>query len=339
VEPVTHALTSLALARVMRKRLPRFGAAILIVSGVAADLDYVSYFAGPGALLRFHRAVLHSLPSSLVLVSMTAGVFCWMNRRFPAKKSALPLPFIDAFTFACLGTSWHLLLDLSSAEGVQLIWPFRLGSFAWNLTPNFDLWILLLLITGLLLPALFRLISEEIGERKNTEGLCRGASITVLLLFAYLGARGILHRHAVDLLYSREFHGRTPVFAGAFPQPGSPFNWRGVVFTDSTVEGLFFSLAPGAQFDPDRSQTLFKPQDSPALEAGEQTAAAGIFLNYARFPLASVYPLENGSRFELRDLQFARDDTSPANIIVRVDFDDSLRIKREEFLFASSRNR
>jgi inner membrane protein len=339
LEPVTHALTSLALARVTQKRLPRFGTAILIVSGVAADLDYFIYFAGPAAFLRFHRAVLHSLLGSAALVFLIAAGFCWVDRRSPAKKSALPLPFIAAFTFACLGASWHLMLDLSSAEGVQLLWPFRASSFAWNLTTNLDLWILILLVAGLLMPELFRLVREEIGERKNNEGVRRVASITMLLLCAYLGARGILHRRAVDLLYSREFHGRAPVFVGAFPQHGSPFNWRGIVLTDSTIEELHFSLAPGAQFDPDRSQSLFKPQASPALEAGEQTEAARIFLIYARFPLASIYPLENGSRFELRDLQFARDDTSRANIMVRVDFDDSLRIKRQDLLFATSRNR
>ena len=105
MEPVTHALTSLALARATQKHLPRFGTAILIVSGVAVDLDYVSYFSGPGAFLRFHRAVLHSLPGILVLVSVIAGVFCWMNRKFPAKKPTVPLPFIAAFTFAYLAGS------------------------------------------------------------------------------------------------------------------------------------------------------------------------------------------------------------------------------------------
>lgn len=339
MEPVTHALTSLAQARATQKRLPRFGTAILIVSGVAADLDYLSYFGGPGAFLHFHRAVLHSLLGSAVFVSVIAAGFCWMDRRLAAKKSPLRLPFIAAATFAGLGASWHLMLDLSSGEGVQLLWPFRVSSFAWNLTTNFDVWILILLLAGLLLPGLFRLVSEEIGERKNAEGMRRGAVITFLFLVAYLGARGLLHRHAVDLLYSREFHGRAPVFAGAFPQSGSPFNWRGVVFTDSTIEEVNVSLAPGAEFDPDRSQTHFKPQESPALDAGEQTASARKFLDYARFPLASVYPLENGSRFELHDLQFAPDDTSPANIFVRVDFDSSLRIKREEFRFASTRNR
>jgi membrane-bound metal-dependent hydrolase YbcI (DUF457 family) len=339
VEAVTHALTSLALARAAQKRLPRFGTAILVVSGVAADLDYLSYFAGPAAFLRFHRATLHSLIGSAVLVAAIATIFWLMDRRVTAKNLTLRLPFIAAVTFASLGVACHLVLDTTSGEAVQFLWPFRVSSAAWNFTTNFDLWILILLIVGLLLPGLFRMVSEEIGERKNTDGRRRGAVITFLLLIAYLGARGILHRNATDRLYSREYRGRTPVLAGAFPKSGSPFNWRGVVVTDTTIEEVGVSLAPGAEVDPDRSQTHFKPQRSAALEAGEHTATARLFLEYARFPFASIYPFENGSRFELHDLQFAADDIRAANIFVRVDFDDNLRIRHEEFLFAPLKNR
>ena len=339
MEPVTHALASLALARATQRRLPRFGTAILVISGVAADLDYLSYFAGPGAFLRFHRAVLHSLAGSVVLVLVVAALFCWMDRQLRAKRPALPLPFIAAFTFASLGASWHLLLDFSSGEAAQLFWPLRVRSAAWNLTTNFDIWILILLASGLLLPELFKLIGQEIGERGNAQGPRRSADITLLLLLVYLGTRGLLHRRAEEMLLSRDYRGRAPVFAGAFPQQGSPFHWRGVVLTESTIEELNFSLAPGAQFDPDRSGTHFKPEVSPALEVGERTVTARTFLNYAQFPLASVYPLDDGSRFELRDLRFALDDMSPANILVQVDIDNNLRIKHEEFLFPSSRRR
>jgi membrane-bound metal-dependent hydrolase YbcI (DUF457 family) len=338
MEPVTHALTSLALTRAARERLPRFGTAILIVSGVAPDLDYLSYFAGPGSFLRFHRAVTHSLVGSAALVLLIALVFCCMDRRFAAKKPPLRLAFTAAITFAWLGAGWHLLLDLTSGEAVQWAWPFRVTSSAWDIAANFDLWILILLVAGLLMPGLFRLVSQEIGERKSAGGLGRGAVITLLLLVTYLGARGVLHRSAVDLLSSREYRGRSPVSVGALPEPGSPFQWRGVVFTDTTVEEVNLSLLPGAEFDPDRSQTHFKPQPSPALDAGEQSAIARTFLKYARFPLASVYPLENDVRFELRDLQFARDVMRPANILALVDFDDNLRIKREEFFYATSRS-
>jgi hypothetical protein len=323
----------------MQKRLPPFGTAILIVSGVAADLDYLSYLAGPAAFLRFHRAVLHSFLGTTVLVFTIAAVFCWMNRRFTVKSNLPRLSLLAAITLASLGALGHLALDLTSGEGVHFFWPLRVSPAAWNLARNFDLWILILLVAGLLLPGLLRLVSEEIGGRKDTEGLRRGAAITLLLMIAYLGARGILHHNAIDRLYSREYRGRAPVLAGAFPDSGSPFKWRGVVVTDTTIEEVIVSVTPGAEFDPDRSQTHFKPQRSAALDAGAQTRTVALFLKYARFPLASVYPFESGDRFELRDLQFPADDTSPVNIFVRVDLENNLRVEREQFLYASMKNR
>lgn len=339
MEPVTHALTSLALARATRKRLPPFGTCILLASGVAPDLDYLSYFGGPESFLQFHRAVLHSIVGSALLVFSIAFIFFWMARRRAARRPVPPLPFIAAFAFTCLGTSWHLLLDFSSGEAVQLFWPFRVSSAAWNFTPSIDPWIFLLLAAGLLLPGLFRLVNEEIGERQPAAGGHRAAIIALSLQLAYIGARGLLHHRAVDLLLSREYRGRAPVFAGAFPRSLSPLAWRGVVFTDGTIEDVNVSLAPGAEFNPDRSLTRYKPEDSAALAAGELTSTSKKFLDYARFPLASVYPVENGQRFELHDLQFSPGDRNPANIFVRVDFDSSLRVTRKEFLFAFSRTR
>jgi membrane-bound metal-dependent hydrolase YbcI (DUF457 family) len=338
VEPVTHALSSLVLARAVEHRLPRFGAMMLLVSGVVADLDYLSYFGGAGAFLKFHRAVLHSLHGSAVLILGVAAFFFWLDRKVPAKKAYLPLRFVAAISFCCLGVAWHLVLDFCSGEPVQLFWPFRVTSSAWNFGPNFDPWILALVLAGLMLPQLFRLVNEEIAGHKSRGGR-RGALITLGLLLAYLSARGLLHRRAEDLLRSREYHGRTPVFVGAFPKSISPFEWRGVVFTDDSIEELELSLAPGAEFDADRSLSHLKPEESPALDAGESTSIAKQFLEYARFPLASVSPLENGTRFELRDLQFAREDISPANIFVRVDFDPNMQVKQAEYLFASSRRR
>ena len=75
MEPVTHALTSLLLARAGQKHLPRFGMAMLIISGTAADLDYLSYFGGASVFLRFHRAVLHSLLGSAFVAAIVATLF------------------------------------------------------------------------------------------------------------------------------------------------------------------------------------------------------------------------------------------------------------------------
>ena len=335
MEAITHALTSLAVARAVGNRLPRFGTAMLVVAGVVADLDSLSYFGGAGAYLKFHRALLHSLLGSLVMIIAIAVVFWWVDRRFPAKKTIGHTGFETAIAFCCLGAACHLLFDLFSGEAVQLLWPFRVTSFAWNFAADFDPWILALLVAGLLLPPLLRLVSEEIGVRTTSSGR-RGALITLGFLLTYMGVRGILRDRAAELLRSRDYHGQAPIIVGAFPNAISPFEWRGVVFTDDSIEELEVSLMAGAEFDPDRSVTHRKPEESPALDAGESTPVAKRFLEYARFPLASVSPLENGYRFELRDLQFARDNRNAANIIVHVDFDAGMHIREAEYRFASS---
>ena len=343
MEPFTHAFTSLALARAGPKHLPRFGTAMLIASGLAPDLDYASYFGGPEAFLRYHRTALHSVAGSAVMACAMAGAFCALDKKFPSKravqgKTFAPLAFAPALVTCATGAAGHLLLDLSSGVGVQWLWPFRARWTGWDLAENFDPWILLLLVAGFLLPLLFGLVGEEVGERRKGPKGSRAAVATLLLLAAYMGARANLRAQAVDLLLSREYHGRVPLSAGAFPESATPLDWRGVVVTDNTIEEVEVPLGPGAAFDPDRSLTHHKPDDSPALDAGEKTAAAARFLTYARFPLASVGRLEDGYRVEVRDLRFASGDTEPANVFVRVDFDSGLQIRREDFRFASSPN-
>jgi hypothetical protein len=143
-----------------------------------------------------------------------------------------------------------------------------------DLLRDFDFWILMFLVVGLLLPMLIRLVSEEIGERKKrTSG--RGSAIAALvLILAYVGTRGILHGRAVDLLESHDYHGRVALAVGAFPNSTSPLEWRGVVSTDNTIEEIGVPFGVGGEFDPEHSGTQYKPDDSPVLAAGEQTAAA-----------------------------------------------------------------
>ena len=110
MEPFTHAFTSLALARAGGRRLPRFGTAMLIASGLAADLDYASYLSGPGAFLRYHRTVLHSLAGSALMAGAIAGACCALDKRFPANnpvqgKTCAPLKFAPALAVCAAGAA------------------------------------------------------------------------------------------------------------------------------------------------------------------------------------------------------------------------------------------
>ena len=340
MEPVTHALTSLAFARAGQRRLPRFGTAMLIVSGVAPDLDYLSYFGGAHYFIRFHRTVLHSLAGSALMACALAGIFCALDRKYPRRTAAIeqsfpPLSFRGALVVCAIGAAGHLLLDLASGVGVQLFWPFKTHWSEWDLVTNFDLWILLLLAAGLLLPLLFKLVNEEVGEQKKRTGRLAGF-ITLLLLAGYFGEKANLHSQAVDLLLAREYHGRIPLSAGAFPEGSAPFDWRGVVATDDTMETIDVQVGLNQPFDSNSSITHYKPQDSPALELGQKSPATAQFLEYARFPIGRVQHVEADYRFEVRDLRFEADDNELANVLLRIDYDSRLQVRREEFRFASS---
>jgi membrane-bound metal-dependent hydrolase YbcI (DUF457 family) len=339
VEPVTHALTSLALARAGQRQLPRYGTAILLVAGVAPELDYASYFGGAGAFLRLDRSVLHSIAGGAVAACATAGAFWAVHNRSSRDTAARsPLRFSAALLVAVIGVTGNVLLDLASGTGVQLLWPFHIHKYAWNLLANLDPWILILLLAGLLLPELLRLVSEEIGERqKRVRG--RTAAILVLsAIAAYVGARAVLHREAMDLLTSRDYHGQSPLSAAAFPSSTSPVEWRGVVATRDTIEEAHVPLGPGAEFDAERTATHYKPEDSTALDVGERAEATEMYLEYARFPLARVSRLEDGYRIEVHDLQFPLEDRNPANTFARVDVDSRLHVVQQQILFVSSPN-
>jgi membrane-bound metal-dependent hydrolase YbcI (DUF457 family) len=339
VEPLTHALTSLALARTAQKKLPRYGTALLLVSGLAPDLDYASYFASPFAFLRLHRSVLHSLAGgSLTALLVAAGFYFFdrlRDRRQASANGRLQLSFASAFVFCGIGIAAHILLDVASGIGVQLLWPFRGAWYEWDLAASLDPWIWVLLLAGLLLPQLFRLVNEEIGERKKRTGAV-GAAIALILLAGYLGFRADFHGRAVDLLLSREYHRRAALAAGAFPSATNPFDWRGVVITDATAELLDVPLGLNANFDPDSALTMYKPQESPPLAAGQSTPGARFFLSYTAFPFAEINHREADTRFELRDLRFSSSDTSPENIFYRVELNSALQVRSTEFVFASS---
>jgi membrane-bound metal-dependent hydrolase YbcI (DUF457 family) len=341
VEPFTHAFTSLALARAGGRRMPRFSATMMIVAGLAPDLDYATYFGGASAFMRFHRTVLHSIAGSFVVAFAVAAIFCAIDRKYPQRKKSFsqaiaPLRFGPAFAVSAIGAAGHLLLDLFSGVGLQLLWPFRAQWIGWEVIGDLDLWVFLLLVLGLLLPLLLGLVNEEVGAQKKGSGGQRAAIVTLVLISAYFGWRADLHSRAIDLLLSREYHGRIALSAAAFPASSSPYQWRGLVETDNTMELLDVGLRD--DFDSNRSDSLFKPQPSRALAAGEDSTAARAFLRYAKVPFANVQPREAGFRVEIHDLRFAGGDYQPANIFVRLDYNSQVQLQRQGFFFASDPN-
>ncbi|MGA8100560.1 MAG: metal-dependent hydrolase [Candidatus Acidiferrales bacterium] len=336
MDPATHTLFSLALARAGASRLTRGATGLLIVSGVAADLDLLSYFGGPNTFYRFHGTLLHSVTGSCLLALAIAGLAMFLDRCRAAQRppGTPPLRFPGVLAACAIGCGGHLILDGFGDNPMRLWWPFYNRWWCLNFTATFALWIFLILLAGAALPALFRLINEEIGERKKGPQISKGAVAALLLVAAAIGWRGWMHRRAEDLLFSRQYHGAAPVRAAAFPEIVTPLAWRGVVATDNSLETLEVSFAPGSVFDPDRSIREYKPDPSPALDAAERTATAQLFLAYAQFPAASFQQADDGYRLVLRDLRYASDVHGLPHLIAEIDLDLHVRVTREGLRFA-----
>ncbi|MGB6431588.1 MAG: metal-dependent hydrolase [Candidatus Acidiferrales bacterium] len=343
MEPITQVLASVALARCGFKRVTPLALPIIVTAGLAPELDWLSVFGGARMFLEAHRTATDSLVGIVVLAALIAATFVVIGRRLGkpvgqnrAEASSAPtnsLRFAPAFFAALAGGGLHVLLDLTNSYGVKLLWPFSARWFAWDLTASLDPWILFLLLAGLLVPALFRMITEEIGAKSKRKSVDRGAVVALALVAAFCSGRLILQKRATAMIAAREYHGEAANTAEAFPQSASPLAWSGVVDTDDTIDEVDVSFAAGATFDPESARVFYKAEASPALEAAQQSDVGAAFLKFARFPLARVEGLGDGHRVMLRDLRFDTGPRAERNVFAEIDVDASNQVTQEKFLF------
>jgi membrane-bound metal-dependent hydrolase YbcI (DUF457 family) len=298
----------------------------MLAAGTIADIDMLSKFAGPSAFLTFYRTCFHSLLAAL-LFSLLITLPFLLRKCEPKDEQPSPLPiFLAVFAASIL----HLLLDLCQSTGVELLWPFSSRRFALDWLPNVDFWILGILLAGILLPALSRLVTEEIGAKAKGPRGKVGASLALACILLYIVLRFVLHGNALAALESRTYHGESPRKAAAFPESSSPFRWQGIVETASALHDVEIEVGPGASFDPDSAITSYKPESSPALDAARDTPAARRFLQVARFPKATVEKTPDGFHITLRAFPYNRDASSGWRVNAIIDTDPGSKILSQE---------
>ncbi|HYA97274.1 MAG TPA: metal-dependent hydrolase [Methylomirabilota bacterium] len=329
MDVLTHVLASFALTKLFFPRVPPEVLLAALLAGTAADVDRLSVFAGPAVFFGAYRTYTHSILAAVMIaaVAAVAAPFLWR------KKGRAGFPFARTLRVTGLAAIFHLATDVFDSDGATALWPFRGTRFALDWVATFDTWILATLLAGILVPVLFRLVTEEIGARSKAPGGRVGALIALIAITFYLAGRGVLHANAEVLLDARTYRGESPRRAAAFAESVSVFEWKAIVETERALYQVNVSAKPGAAFFPDAAAAIYKPEGSAALDAARDSEAARRFLSLAEFPRATIQKTAGGYSCNFRDLRYAATGETETAVAVQVVLGPDGKVLHDEFVW------
>jgi inner membrane protein len=213
----------------------------------------------------------------------------------------------------------HILLDWTNSYGVRPFFPFNprwyAGSFMFIAEPV--LWGLFLL--ALVMPWLLGLTDREIGARR-AKYRGRGWAIFALAGMAALWAwRWTEHSQARALLNNTQVASAPVTRTAIEPYPINPFRWHFILETPRFYQTGEVNSSTGTIDSDQQSDLLFKPENTPAVEAAKGTFLGKVYLDWGQWavirdvgqePIEGLEPPHlTGSRtwttVEFSDLRFA----------------------------------
>ncbi len=338
MENLTHTLVGVALSQAGLKRLTPYATLSLIIGANLPDIDVVARMESTATYLKYHRGITHSFVGVTVL-GLALAVAVWGAVHLAAKIRRRPPPnlkILPLFLVCWVGTAGHLLLDFTNSYGVRPFLPFSGRWIAWDVMYVFDPILLLALFGGLILPALFRLISEEVGAKKSERRW--GAVAVLVFLIAWWGLRVVTHRRALEMLEDQSSYGpETVISRGVFPSPANPFFWNGIVETRAAFYSVPLNLLDSGSTGTLRVFRKRPPQGKliPVFAAAEKTQTFQIFSDFARYPWSVGFNDPEGFTVEVRDLRFLPATRDRQGFIITIELDRNLAVVREEFAFDS----
>jgi inner membrane protein len=310
LEPITHFLTGACLGRAGLNRTTALATATVTLAAEAPDLDVFGNFKGPVFGFAHHRGFTHSFLGLFLVSALVVGFIylIWRLRGRKIKNPELPPRWGLLFLYAYLAGLTHILLDFTNNYGVRPFWPFSEKWYSWDIVFIADPVLVLFLLAGLLLPAFFGLIDEDMGVRSKGPKGRIGAILALLGVVAVWGVRDYEHRRAVNALKAYVYDKAEPIRASAYPNWWNPFSWNGVVETqDFYATTLVDSLQP--EVDPNAEmQILYKPQETPVTLAAKNSRLGRAYLDWAQYPITETEPIESphpGYIVRFMDLRFS----------------------------------
>lgn len=326
MDNLTHSLFGATLGRTPLGRAGRGTTATLIVASNAPDVDIVATVGGTLKYLEWHRGVTHGPLGLIVLAIASAaivrGAIALKDRFRPAAPVAddtnardkATAPFHMLVAVACVAIGFHVLMDLPTSYGTRALSPFSWRWYAIEWMPIIDVYLWIVLISGLYL------------GRVSAEARRRNALIVLTFVALIYGVRGFMHHEAIDLaprLFGPTLPPRCdpppadPPLLDAWPKPEasppaipgkrclveiaaiptflSPFDWRIVAQMSNSYEIHDVNLLDGRLRQGDGEENVFWRQSlrypniwTPEVRQAAATKSGQVFLGFSRFPAARV---------------------------------------------------
>lgn len=338
MEPLTHFFTGACVGRAGLNRKTAYATLAATLAAEAADIDIFWGFRGPVEELKHHRGITHTFVAIPVVAGVVVGAV-WLLHRWNERRRlrhlatahlepGAPIPhrleprlvhwgwlYLTAF----LAASTHILLDWTNNYGVRPFFPFNPrwyeGSFMFIAEPI--LWALFLI--ALVLPGLLALTDREIGARRT---VFRGRGWAVFALVGMVSLwvfRWAEHAQGEALLNNTQVTSAPASRIALEPYPVNPFRWHAILETPAFFQTAEVNTRTGAIETDPQTNILYKPADTPAVEAAKRTELGQVYLDWGRWAVVrdlgqapilgvdppSLPPNRTWTTVEFSDLRFA----------------------------------
>jgi len=310
-------LTGACISRAGFNRTTAYATATWVLASEFPDIDVAYYFRGSVEAFAHHRGWTHTFMAAPLNSAVVVGglylIWRWRRTHIPpvATRGNVGHPQPEPrwgllLLYGVLATFGHVLLDYVTAYGVRPLEPFSFQWFSWDIVSIIEpLW-LLVMAAALVLPFLFGLVSEEVGEHKRGPRGRGWAIAALMFMLALWGYRDSQHRRALAALNSVLYRGESALSVAAYPYMINPFTWHGVVNTREFYQTVEVNSRTGEMDDSDNGHTYYKPEETAVTLAAKKTRLGQVYLDWAAYPMIETLPEPDGG-WEVRfyDLRYA----------------------------------
>jgi len=278
MDPLTHVAAGVALSQLVKSPSKWWAALAGALFAVLPDLDYFLIFWDRLAFIRYHRAFTHSLVA-LPLLALAGAL---LGRFLGGPRWFRPLLVIGLLVLAS-----HLLLDLATSYGTQLLSPFSRRRFSLDWVFIIDPYITALLAAGAICALAFHRWGPRLGA-----GFMAATAVYILVCAVY-------HHQALNLA-RQVFQNPTTQEqkVAALPQPFSCRRWQLIAARPGEVRQTFVQLPVAAvlgQKVPVRAAknvTIPRGQDRLASTVAYQAPGQMTIQTWRQIPATGPYPRE-----------------------------------------------